>query len=349
VIVPPPRPGPAPQQVFNSKIVRIQFPTVGGLVFFRVRQEWLGSKNAPNGTAFVSGLPRGWAQFNMFSGTRERDPTVTGPEKGVFDPVTDNMLSQYRWWPHDAPVLISTIKPGSPPTTVIIIDTATWTLVYAHHITNRLLGVFTREHALDLFKSLANSNAPGYEGLDPNLMGVALVNNVGQDIPVPSAEFYADAAALGWAYHEETAPGTSVYYGDFTATWILNLSKLYKDAPKVNGKKPLTYTFRIDLPAKDDAGSTTWTLQASANTSRVSKPPKSDDGRRTFPVHDVGSGDDAQHLVPAWTPWPDDKANFSVPEPKAGSYVDVKITFGTPKTKPKVEIIDHTQSGITVG
>lgn len=349
MIVPPPRPGPAPRQVFPSNIRAISFPTVGGLVFFRVRQEWLGAKAAPNGKAFVSGLPTGWDQFDMFTGSRQRDPTVTGPEKGIFDPVTDDMLSKYRWWPHDAPVMLSSIKPGSGSTTITVIDTANWNLIYNHNITSRLIGPYSREQALHIFQGLAGSN--GYEFFnDPSLMGVGLFTNDFREIVVPSAEFYADAASAGWTYHEETVPGENFYLGDFTATWILNLAKLYKDVPKgVNGKKPATYTFRVDLPAKDSKGSTTWTLQASADTSRVSKPPKSDDGRRTFPVHDLGSGDTAQHLVPTWTPWPDATANFTVPEPNAGSYVDVKVTFGAAKVKPKVEIIDHTNSGGTIG
>jgi len=344
--------GPGPQQVFNQKIIRISFPTVGGLVLFRVAQRYDGDTPAtPAPVASVVGLP--WGTFDMFAvaGQNQIDPEGTPTDQvPIANPVTDDMLTKYLYWAHwpKARGVKSQTLPGFE---IVVVDLAQWTLIYNHHTTSRLSSIMSREAALAQFRGLVGST--GYEGLDPDLMGVALTNNLGQDFATTEALIeYANAA--GWTYHVETAPGASVNTVDDVAIVIINLAKLFRDVPNVNGKKPPSITFTINPPVRtfaDGVGGLNWSISASAWIPKLLNPPKpndpvADSRRIDFPVEDIqvpisgipGAFNTDYHM-PTFT-HPDEFADVALIGLNRNEVVPVTctITFGAGNVAPEVEL-----------
>lgn len=351
---------PGPQQRFPSRIVRISFPAIGGLVYFRVQQRWTGSVAPLPAYALVEGLP--WQSFNMFSvvggeADSEGTPKETVP---ISDPVTDKMLTKYLYWAHHTEKNEQSSQ-TSPSTPFLVVDTANWTLVYDGHVTHRQTPVMTREAALAQFKGLVGST--GYEGLDPDKMGVGLYDNVGNDIITnpPDSTFWANVTYNHWTYHYEDLPGSASYRRTDTASIVLNLAKLFRDVPNLpNGKKPAFIDFTIQpvivptYPSGTGGAAQFW-LQAGAYKPTVTKPP---DGpkpgeRNSFPVHNelvpTGFGNDTDFDVPSWE-FPDPAADIDDEQSwTPGQKAQVRITFGVGKVLPKVEIAPFDGGGPDVG
>lgn len=337
-----------PAQRLPSNIIKIQFPSVGGLLFLRINQSWTGNVAPPvpsAGLRFGQDLP--WASFDMFSASATVDPDDKSQDKDapIGDPVTDKMLHHWNYWPPKDRVNVDTTTVGKP-IDVVVVDLANWANVYNHVLGSMISPLMTRDEALSMYKTITAG--------DPDLVGVALVNNDGSFIVIPSDEFWLLVAQFGWTYHIETGPTPVLYQRDTTALVIINLAKVFKDISlDKSGKKPATFTFRVDIPAKLPKGSIDWSLDGSVDTTLVSKPPKADDGRRTFPVVDIPGGTaagqtfSASYMVPDWAGFPD--ASASTHDADAGAYVTATVTFGTPKVKPKVvfELTEtHTGGGV---
>lgn len=327
-----------PAQRFNSNIIKISFPSIGGLIWFRVAQRWEGDVVGPAAKALVEGLP--WDDFDMFSGLHGEDPDGT-PEESVpvGNPVTDKMISKYLWWSHRTPVH----NDGSvtlPSIETYVIDTANYIEIYNHTVTNRLYPVAPRDVALAYFKG------PGLlPGQDPDLVGVQL--GFGDDLTVPSPLFFIFAAEAGWTYHIETSTGTA-HKSDDAANVIINLAKLFRDVPNdpVTGKKPAKVEFTITIPKKaTSAGKLQWWIQAAAFKSKLTKPPEGpkDDERRDYPVHDrvvpisgIPGATNTDYLYPTFE-FDDEDKDESIGT-GTEQKVFVTITFGVGKIGPKVEV-----------
>lgn len=287
--------GPGPAQRFPANIIRISFPTIGGLIYFRVAERWEGDATPQTPKALVKGLP--WGDFDLFAVVGgETDPQASNDLKSenvpIADPITDKMIQKYLYWAHwsEVKARVTTVVPGID---VIVVDTAQWTEIYNHVVTNRLTPVQTRQEALDYFMG------PGLlPGQDPNLVGVAITDVFGNLLTIPSPLFYAMAAEAGWTYHTETGAATNVYKEDNVASVVFNLAKLFRDTPNgPDGKKPAFIDFTIDLPTRTGlepgtGASIDWNAGASAWIPKdLPDPPAGTQieayFRKSFPVHDV--------------------------------------------------------------
>lgn len=342
-----------PAQRFPSNIIKISFPAIGGLVFFRVAQRWDGSFAAPAAVAKVTGLP--WDDFDLFDGIDRIDPDGKPDEDvSISNPVSDAMLTKYLHWNQYKPVGVAS-NGTTPPFEQYIVDIAHFTEVYNHHITSRVYEHTSKEIALAYFQG-----AGLLPGQDASLVGVVLVTNTFENYVIPSPKFFEDAAAGGWEYHIETTPGSTIYRRDDAATVIFNLAKLFRDVPNdpVTKKKPAQVHFKVELPTKaasppGTGGLLSWKLQAAAFKSKLSDPPNFDE-RRDFPVEDVvkpvsgiPGAFTTDYLTPKGWPFPYPFADVKKSDVPAGvtQFANVTITFGAAKVAPLVEIELDTGGG----
>lgn len=334
---------PGPAQRFPANIIRINFPQIGGLVFFRVAQRWEGDVVPMSPRAFVKGLP--WADFDMFSvsdGVADPDGTPHLISVPVSNPVNDNMLTKFLYWAQYPKVSAdhNSVVPGFD---TYILDRAQFTEIY-NHMASRLYPLATRDEALAYFRG------PGLlEGQDPDLVGVAFLNNTYQEIVVnpPSTEFWLFVAQGAAEYHVEPTPPVPIYKRDEAAVIVVNLAKLFRDVPLVSGSKPAQVKFTITMPVKPHyptghGATLSWNLSASAWSPKLSNPVKSFQ-RRDFPVEDrstpirgLPGAFNYEYHVPTF-PHPDafvqDK-NVGEVERK----VNATITFGAGSVPPKIEL-----------
>lgn len=338
---------PGPRQVFNSKIIAIRFPSIGGLAYIRAKWTWIGNRASPSPVARIEDLPGSWGTtFNIFDfkavedADAKKDPKVAAAS--IVNPVTDLMLQRYKMW-QQYPNAVRNEAKSTPGGHFLVLDTANWTLIYANHTTSRVSRVMTREAALAEFRGLVGS--PGYENLDPTKMGVAVTTNTGGDFT--EAELEAIVASGLWTAHYEDFPGTTFYTRNEGADAMINLRKLFVDQPKVNGKKQTKISFKVFLPTYDkgtsgNAAGQLWTLQGAVYKSTVTKPTPQDDERLNYsPVVDRavsdGTGYTYDMQLPTWKGWP--QAEVIAPSGWTdGAYVLVTITYGVLKVPPKIEM-----------
>lgn len=362
--------GPGPRQRFPGNIIRITFPSIGGMIYFRVAQRFSGDIPAPTPTAQVEGLP--WDAFNMFNvvgGKKDPDGTPKDPESvSIDDPVTDHMLSKYLYWAQHPAKSLARVTNSTPPTDFFVIDTANWVLVYNHMITARQTTPMTKEAALAQFKSLVGS--PGYEDLDPDLMGVGIFTNTGEEF---TQDMLIEGAAInpGWSGHYETLPGSTVTETDNVASIIINTGKLFRDVPNGgDGKKPAFIDFTVRPPSNSlvpsGRGRLQWWIQAEAFKDSITKPedggPKYSEGeRRDFPVRDTSSpvsgipsattrNLDIPDVTRAWVDFPNDTSDIREKQGWSDSTVaKVRIVFGVGSVLPKVFISFEDVGGGEIG
>jgi hypothetical protein len=241
-----------------------------------------------------------------------------------------------------------------PGVDVYIIDKAQFVEIYRSVATSRQSALGTKEEALAYFQG------PGLlPGQDPALVSVELLTNTWESYTIPSAKFFEDAAAGGWLYHIEVGAPSTIYTYQDTADVIFNIKKLYADLEKgPDGKKPATLTFRIDAPNKKPppagkGGKLEWKIGASVFKSTLTKPPDGpkDDERRDYPVEDklvpvsgIPGEFDHEYLSPTF-PFPEEKAENKDIHTTGENFVEVKLTFGSAKEAPSVEIVDHMGTG----
>lgn len=323
----------------------------GGLIYFRIAQRYESDKPKLDPLALVEGLP--WASFNAFDLVGgKKDPQGSPLEDvDIEDPVTDQMLSKYLYWAQHEKRTVSRVTSTTPDHPFYIVDTANWTLVYDHHITSRITEIMSEDAALAQFRGLIGS--PGYEGLDPDKMGVALINPTFQEISVnpPDAYFWGGVAA-GWAYHTEILPGNEVTTYDDVISIIFNLEKLQRDLAS-GGSLPKTVEFTITPPTTigEPKGRLTWWVQAQPFLAKISDPPDPGAGeRRSFPVEDkvtpvrgipgaYNTLFDNPSKPAGWLDFPFGGANVEEEEGwTTGTQAHVKITFGENGEKPEIEI-----------
>lgn len=344
-----------PQQRFPQNIIRISFPQIGGLVYLRCQLRSESDQSPIDPVAIVKGLP--WGDFNMFEVVGgENDPELSPSDPllletvPIVDPVSDKMLAKYIYWAHRAVVKNRTTE-VIPGIDNVIIDTAQWTEIYNHVVTFRLTPVWTREQALNHYKT--DGLLPGQ---DPDLVGVAVTNNFGQLLTVPSAEFYAIANGGGWTYHTEPGGATSIYNEDDVATIIINTGKLFRDVPnEPNGSKPARIEFTVDLPISPGGGHGSIDFWLSGSGWIPKEPVQGDpdfgdpftDKRRSFPVQDVVkpvSGIPGKfttdYNVPTFPhPWNEDTAEIEKYNVRTSQeHADLRLTFGAGNVPPLIEI-----------
>lgn len=354
------------QQQFNNIITKISFAGGGLVVFsFKWNAGYLdetppkGGLRTPPTTPFIEfnfdDSTVDINNFDIMSGDhkvvpdaldkKERDKVVP-----ISDPVTLNMLSHYAGWTPKPPEIKTATTPGVALETWII-DTANFQLVYAGHITSRLAGRVSRDQALAEFKGLIGST--GYEGLDPDKMGV-IIEQIPQfdsqghflgyfaDPPFPpSAAGWAFWSQSGWTGHLDDTPGEPGYGKLAFGYWIMNLSlvKLLMEKKNRTDKK---FTFKVKLPAEAQLG-VAWELRAQV----VQFKDQRSFPILTSPVQDKGFLDTKKAKDPA--------APASGTDPKNGGEIEVEITFATkdPKAKDptpaKVKLTKHVESGGTIG
>lgn len=335
---------PGPAQRFPSNIIKISFPQIGGLVFFRVAQHYNGEGTPVAPRAFVEGLP--WPDFDMFAvtdGVVDPQGEPHNESVAIVNPVSDKMLTKYRYWAHYA-------KTGADHNSLVpgfdtyVLDTAQFTEVYNHVATDRIYPVAPRQEALDYFKG------PGLiAGQDPELVGVDFLNNTWQEIVVnpPSDEFWAYVAEGAATYHVETSPPIPIAVRDEAAVVIMNLAKLFADMPLVNGRKPAQAKFTIALPTAHTfpaghGADMRWVVSASAWSPTLSNPVKSYQ-RRDFPVHDtttpvsgIAGAFTYDFHVPTF-PHPDAVVSVGIVL-TVEEKVNATITFGAAGVPPKIEL-----------
>lgn len=342
-----------PQQRFPSNIIRISFPAIGGLVFLRAAQRFNGDYAPITPKALIKGLP--WDDFDMFGIVGgvvdpEASQELQAENVPIVDPVSDKMLQKYLYWAHYAKV--SDLRTESiSGFDIYIVDTANWTKLYNHVATFQLSPVWTRQEALDYF-----STPPGLlPGQDPNLVSVAITDNFGNLVPIPSTQFFQMAAEAGWTYHVETSGGATIYKQDDVAVIVINLGKLFRDVPEVNGQKPAQIEFDIEMPTKPDVpghgAAFTWWVSGSAWSSKISDP-QQDHERRTFPVttretpiSGLPGQVNVDHLWPTF-PHPAFEADVEVTDIDATQQTaDGTITFGAGDVPPDITIYNEGISG----
>jgi hypothetical protein len=322
---------PGPAQRIPANITRINFPQVGGLVFFRVAQRWQGDVPPVTPTAFVRGLP--WSDFDMFAvsgGVSDPDGTPTDSVP-VANPVSGDMLTKYRYWaPYpEARADHNGVVPGFD---TYVLDEASFTEIYNHVATSRVHPLATREDALAFFKG------PGLlDGQDPDLIGVGFLTNDYREIVVnpPSTTFWAYVAEGAATYHVEATPPSTIYKRDDAAVVIVNLAKLFKDVPNgPTGKKP--------AQVRPHGAGISWQLSASAWSPKLSSPARDFERRdfpvvdRTIPISGIPGAFNYEYHVPTF-PHPDALVqNRDVGE--TAQRVNATITFGAGAVPPKIEL-----------
>jgi hypothetical protein len=225
-------------------------------------------------------------------------------------------------------------------------------------ITSREFTLSTEADALAFFKT--GGLIPGQ---DPSLVGVGLFDNFFNPIPVPGPGFFFGVNNLGWTYHIDAGPSSNVRDFNDVACVLINVAKLYRNLKKdpITKKKPATLTFRVKPPAKpatlpDHGGRLKWSLQAGIYKSKLTPPDKGgpkEDERRTFPVEDkttptpgIPGESTTQYHLPTWKPVLD---SIELTDPASTDFLEVKITFGTSKVAPKVEITSGSGGGGGIG
>lgn len=356
MIVPPPRPDPAPRQVFPSNIRAITFPSVGGLVFVRVEQTWLGTTPGPGYHAGVSFPKLPWKPFDMFG---DPEPVADSSDHSknfdIVNPVTDGMLAHWLHWEPKPPVKQDHTK-TTPGIQFPVIDIAGWYGVYNNH-DNGQAATGTREGVEELLYNAYNSF---FGNVDRSKFGVRLadvydpkIRNYRAIRSWPDPEWDQIFYGNGWSYHLETGPSYTSFTSNGAAVLILNLTKAFRDIPNdpLTGKKPPTFTFRIDAQTSDGiTGTLGWQVIGYSNsTKKASTPPADSDGRRDFPLKETteGSGDTAMthYLVPDFEAA---DATAEALNPTGAAHVIATVTFGTPKVKPKIEF-EVNLGGVTHG
>lgn len=359
------------QQQFNNIITKISFAG-GGLVVFAIKWNAGYSDDTPPHGNLISppAMPNIRFDFSdsnldidtfniMDQGKHnivpdELDKKEKDKQVPIKNPVTLDMMAHYAAWTPEPVDTKTTTTPGKPTETWIW-DLASYQLVYAHHITSRITPPLSRDDALAQFKGLIGST--GYEGLDPELMGVIIeqvftfINGVPifpeHDPPTPPSQegwdFYAAVQPNGWLGHLEDTPGTPGYGRLTFGYWIMNLGLIKKLLPKKDRGDVKTLKFKIKFPDDDQKG-VAWEVRAAAVPFVVQKSfpimtsPKADKG-----FLDVKKAEDPQVKTGA--------------DPKGGGEIEVEITFAggkdpknPAKTKPaKVKLTPHVETGGTVG
>jgi hypothetical protein len=328
----------------EKRLTSVVWTLTSGIVFFRVVQNFQGESiyAEPEAKALVTGLP--WAPFDMFAlaGQNEVDPdsSVSGLVP-ISDPITSNMIGKYLYWPHRPKVHnVTTATADDPSGETFVIDLANWSPVLDGNIAFRVTTLMSREAATALWIDVYTA-----EGAIPSLFGpedvsVTVINNFGQ--PLSEEEFKAIAPSAGWTYHYEPSTSPPIVRKTVidTALVILNLAKLYRDMPLVDGKKPKTYTFKVVAPVNPHGGAVNfaWSITASAWIPKITDPPK-EKQRVTFPVADAGP---AEFMVPTFD-HPDENASGS----SSGTSeveAEVTVTFGAANVAPQVTIIGEGES-----
>lgn len=347
---------PGPQQRPPSTITKISFPSLGGLVFLRVTSFWLGNKIAPQPVARVEGLP--WQPWNIFEDRQLEDEDAKKDAKvaaePIRNPVTALMLRRYKYWPPRPNQKLNGTQ-TSPSFHIFVLDKASWNLVYAGHITSRQTAPMTRDEALAQFKGLIGST--GYEGLDPDKMGVGVFTNTFGEYTQSELEAIV-AGGYGWTAHYEDTPGVTTTTHQEAALLLINLAKLHADLPKgINGKKPAQIVFKI-FPQTYDPGTPgnryeqQWKVEGVAYKSTITKTkdgsldPQPDERLDYSPIAaDIatpisGTSDYTHELnLPQWkTPTWFDASADSGGIWGAGAYAEVTITFGAAKKASKIEM-----------
>lgn len=346
--------GPGPQQRFNSNIIRISFPQIGGLVYLRAQIRSSSDIARITPVALVKGLP--WGDFDLFDVVGgERDPELSNTDPlfsesvPIVDPVSDKMIAKYIYWAHRPVVKVDNpdVIPGIDN---IIIDTAQWTEIYNHVVTYRLSPVWTRDQALTHFKT--DGLLPGQ---DPDLVSVALTDTFGNLLTVPSPLFYAMAAEAGWTYHTEPGTPTTIHNDDDVASVIINTGKLFRDVDNLpNGKKPTFIDFTIDLAFNPHGSGHGFVKEIVSGSGWVPKDPDPTDPdgpfqpkRKTFPVTDrvlpvsgIPGKFTTDYNWPQFPhPWFNDTASQQI-ESASGTqrHFDCRITFGAGNLPPTIDI-----------
>lgn len=337
---------PGPRQVFPANITRISFPSVGGLVFFRVTQKFVGETKytPPALKALVTGLP--WAPFDMFAlqDNVQADPQSKLGLVTIKDPVTTDMLSKYLYW-RPRPKVHQETFTDIPGTTfdIFVIDTAQWAPVIRHQIGFRQTTIVTREEAIQQYINIFTQEGSIPSLFSANEVGVVVIDARG--IEITEQQFIQIAGQAGWTYHYEhpNTPPVKILSSIDTSLVILNLGKLYRDVPNdpTTRKKPLEYKFKVRTPANPHPQSKVtvdWTLEASAWTpTKETKPPKPKQ-RLSFPVKDVPPSG----FMVADFPHPDEGGFASAGLGTSEEEVEVTVTFGVAGVPPKVKLSELT-------
>lgn len=237
------------------------------------------------------------------------------PSIEVTQPLTLNTLKKFAIFSPATGIYDFSITTTIAGFNIVIVDTAQWTMTYNHHVTFHLSPVMTREAALNQFKGLVGST--GYEGLDPDLIGVALTDIFGNDLPVPSPLFYAMAAGGGWTYHEEPSGTSSAYGRESAGGMIFNLG-LLKSFLKDNEKGATEWHFKVNFARQRDLQVMEFAAEAFETGERLS-----------FPVSDKKR--------PTWDSWGppesthefEDESGFQINQPeRQARTANVTITLG---------------------
>jgi len=323
-----------------NRITKVAWVSSGGLVFIRVSWHSQDIAAVLSASAIVTGLP--WSPgdgFDFFTAPNVVDNAATKVD--ITDPVTAAMILRYKQWAPRNPVTQSQVR-STPGLDVAIIDFAQFDGVYDGHITGQTASGTQAEAEEEMFNALVASRGSGDRSLFGSFLTQVLDGGHFRDIKsYPDPEFFTIFAREGWTYHVETGPPSITGTIEQDAVLILNLAHLQKALPldPATGKKPISFTFNITSPTGTTTATSKFGVEAFSTKSKVSTPPKSDDGRRTFPVQDITTGTGLSAVTTflngAWPGWPEAHDGFQG-HIDSGSSVDVKITFG--KT-PKVELL----------
>lgn len=331
--------GPGPRQRFPSNIIRIAFAAGGGLVYFH--WSWQSVSGTPTIPAAVDPL---FDFADSFVNTDNLHLVSDSPvarlvvpmsdaeakkDVPVREPVTVSMLPHYSMWtPENAkPVYRKNESKSTPGGDIYFIDTASWVLVYAAHITSRESRVMSREAALAEFIGLIGST--GYEDLDATKMGVTLpqyFDGVGfRDIPnFPDPIAVSIFASAGWTWHSEPGTGSTTTNSEGAANLTLNLAQLRAMTQKLH-QKDKTLVFNIKVP-KDPMITS---FELAAQTITLKDGPRFDKKTQTysFPV-------DAK-LKPTWPEWEAEKVSVTALSGVGDHTIKVTITYAGRDSKGK--------------
>jgi hypothetical protein len=348
--------GPGPQQRFPSNIIRIAFAAAGGLVYFHWDWKSVSDSSSPPADPnplfdFANSVIQ-TPNLHMWTDSpvaRLAVPMSKDEAKRsvpVRNPVTVSMLPHYSMWtPENAPKYRIATTISSPAGDIYIIDKANWNLVYAAHITSKLIGPYSAAQALAIYQGLIGTT--GYEDLDPTKMGVSLeqvfYNGAFQDLPpFPDPLTISVFASSGWQWHTEPGTTKTQVKVDGTANLILNLAQLRVMMKKAN-QKDKKVTFNIVIPADKQIGS----FKMEAQAFSLKDGPRFDKKKQTydFPV-------DATN-VPQWPEWAGEKVAVNANASTDSHTIKVTITFASrdkgKDTPPKVEMEMNGDITPTIG
>lgn len=258
----------------------------------------------------------------------------------VANPITIKMLEKWAIWQRADPFekLYAKTTPGFD---TWIVDTASWQLVYNAHITSRSTAAMSKEAALNQFKGLIGST--GYEGLDPNLMGVLIaqqyvVTSAGViliDPPYPPTPegyaFWGSAASQGWSGHMENSGSTAGNGKEGAGIIFLNIPKLKALLPdSIKSQK----TFEVKLRMGKNSKIVRFQIFAESHDTKKTS-------NKNFPLGTEG-------WLPNDAPWDGATSAFEVEQvkPSSDQVATIKIQFN-PTRVLSLDLVGD--SGIEIG